>query len=95
MFDLSVVSKYLSPCHVPSHLLITILQSLQSNLPSAQAQLIHDRNTASHAAINDKADTGPERVHMTWTKEKLFTERNRNRETNANVAVRDLFNMKP
>uniref|UniRef100_A0AAQ5XFF9 Solute carrier family 12 member 7b n=1 Tax=Amphiprion ocellaris TaxID=80972 RepID=A0AAQ5XFF9_AMPOC len=59
------------------------------------AQLIHDRNTASHATINDKADTGPERVHMTWTKDKLFTERNRNRECNTNVAVRDLFNMKP
>uniref|UniRef100_A0A3Q1CMH3 Solute carrier family 12 member 7b n=1 Tax=Amphiprion ocellaris TaxID=80972 RepID=A0A3Q1CMH3_AMPOC len=60
-----------------------------------EAQLIHDRNTASHATINDKADTGPERVHMTWTKDKLFTERNRNRECNTNVAVRDLFNMKP
>ncbi|KAM7370183.1 hypothetical protein PAMP_011457 [Pampus punctatissimus] len=60
-----------------------------------EAQLIHDRNTASHATINDKADTGPERVHMTWTKEKLFTERNRNRECNANAGVRDLFNMKP
>lgn len=60
-----------------------------------QAQLIHDRNTASHATINDKADAGPERVHMTWTKDKLFTERNRNRECNANMAVRDLFNMKP
>uniref|UniRef100_A0A8C9YBK7 Solute carrier family 12 member 7 n=1 Tax=Sander lucioperca TaxID=283035 RepID=A0A8C9YBK7_SANLU len=57
--------------------------------------LIHDRNTASHAAINDKADAGPDRVHMTWTKDKLFTERNRNREYNANVAVRDMFNMKP
>lgn len=50
---------------------------------------------ASHAAANDKAEAGPERVHMTWTKDKLFTERNRNRECNANVAVRDLFNMKP
>ncbi|KAM9337323.1 solute carrier family 12 member 7 isoform 2-T2 [Symphorus nematophorus] len=60
-----------------------------------EAQLIHDRNTASHAAINDQAESGPERVHMTWTKDKLFTERNRNRECNANVAVRDLFNMKP
>lgn len=60
-----------------------------------EAQLIHDRNTASHATINDKADTGPDRVHMTWTKDKLFSERNRNRECNANVAVRDLFNMKP
>ncbi|XP_028424822.1 solute carrier family 12 member 7 isoform X1 [Perca flavescens] len=60
-----------------------------------EAQLIHDRNTASHAAINDKAGAGPDRVHMTWTKDKLFTERNRNREYNANVAVRDMFNMKP
>ncbi|CAL8293411.1 unnamed protein product [Lota lota] len=57
-----------------------------------EAQLIHDRNTASHAALEDKAEAG---VHMTWTKEKLFTERNRGREAIANVAVRDLFNMKP
>uniref|UniRef100_A0A671Q9W6 Solute carrier family 12 member 7-like n=1 Tax=Sinocyclocheilus anshuiensis TaxID=1608454 RepID=A0A671Q9W6_9TELE len=35
------------------------------------------------------------RVHMTWTKDKFCTERNRNREPNASVAVRDLFNMKP
>uniref|UniRef100_A0AAX7W7G7 Solute carrier family 12 member 7b n=1 Tax=Astatotilapia calliptera TaxID=8154 RepID=A0AAX7W7G7_ASTCA len=60
-----------------------------------EAQLIHDRNTASHATINDKVDAEPEQVHMTWTKDKLLTERNRNRECNANVAVRDLFNMKP
>ncbi|KAG9347868.1 hypothetical protein JZ751_003884 [Albula glossodonta] len=58
-----------------------------------QAQLIHDRNTASHAALNDKGDAAPERVHMTWTKEKFITERNRNREPN--VGVRDIFNMKP
>uniref|UniRef100_A0A3Q3MVP3 Solute carrier family 12 member 7b n=1 Tax=Mastacembelus armatus TaxID=205130 RepID=A0A3Q3MVP3_9TELE len=60
-----------------------------------EAQLLHDRNSATQATVNDKSDTGPERVHMTWTKDKLFTERNRNREANANVAVRDLFNMKP
>uniref|UniRef100_A0A671QA50 Solute carrier family 12 member 7-like n=1 Tax=Sinocyclocheilus anshuiensis TaxID=1608454 RepID=A0A671QA50_9TELE len=59
------------------------------------AQLIHDRNTASHAALSDKTDATPERVHMTWTKDKFCTERNRNREPNASVAVRDLFNMKP
>uniref|UniRef100_A0A4W6BW95 Solute carrier family 12 member 7 n=1 Tax=Lates calcarifer TaxID=8187 RepID=A0A4W6BW95_LATCA len=70
-------------------------QSTNLSRQSSSAQLIHDRNTASHATINDKADTGPERVHMTWTKDKLFTERSRNRECNANVAVRDLFNMKP
>ncbi|XP_061877500.1 solute carrier family 12 member 7 isoform X2 [Entelurus aequoreus] len=60
-----------------------------------EAQLIHDRNTASHAATNDKSEIGPDRVHMTWTKEKLFAERSRNRECNSSVAVRDLFNMKP
>ncbi|XP_031154125.1 solute carrier family 12 member 7 isoform X2 [Sander lucioperca] len=69
--------------------------STVENTHEDEAQLIHDRNTASHAAINDKADAGPDRVHMTWTKDKLFTERNRNREYNANVAVRDMFNMKP
>uniref|UniRef100_A0A6Q2YZZ5 Solute carrier family 12 member 7b n=1 Tax=Esox lucius TaxID=8010 RepID=A0A6Q2YZZ5_ESOLU len=40
------------------------------------------------------ADTGPDRVHMTWTKDKFLTERNRNR-AEANMGVRDLFNMKP
>lgn len=73
----------------------TSVALINPSLPLLQAQLIHDRNTASHATLNDKADTGPERVHMTWTKDKLFTERNRNRECNANMAVRDLFNMKP
>ncbi|KAF4087855.1 hypothetical protein AMELA_G00076060 [Ameiurus melas] len=58
-----------------------------------EAQLIHDKNTASHAAINDKAT--PDRVHMTWTKEKFCTERNRNREQNVSMCVRDIFNMKP
>ncbi|XP_061569742.1 solute carrier family 12 member 7 isoform X3 [Cololabis saira] len=70
-------------------------QSSQTETQEDEAQLIHDRNTASHATVNDKAETGPDRVHMTWTKDKLFMERNRNRECNANVAVRDLFNMKP
>ncbi|XP_061111240.1 solute carrier family 12 member 7-like isoform X3 [Conger conger] len=58
-----------------------------------EAQLIHDRNTASHAALSDKAQAMADRVHMTWTKEKFCAERNRNRE--ANLGVRDLFNMKP
>uniref|UniRef100_A0A7N8XLR0 Solute carrier family 12 member 7b n=1 Tax=Mastacembelus armatus TaxID=205130 RepID=A0A7N8XLR0_9TELE len=68
-----------------------------SSMEAAQEDevLLHDRNSATQATVNDKSDTGPERVHMTWTKDKLFTERNRNREANANVAVRDLFNMKP
>ncbi|XP_061093727.1 solute carrier family 12 member 7 isoform X2 [Conger conger] len=58
-----------------------------------EAQLVHDRNTASHASLNAKGDATPDRVHMTWTKEKLITERNRIRDPS--VGVRDLFNMKP
>ncbi|XP_039532028.1 solute carrier family 12 member 7 isoform X3 [Pimephales promelas] len=58
-----------------------------------EPQLIHDRNTKSHAVQNDKPTPTSDRVHMTWTKEKLISERNRLRE--ANMAVRDIFNMKP
>ncbi|XP_069367432.1 solute carrier family 12 member 7-like isoform X2 [Paralichthys olivaceus] len=58
-----------------------------------EAQLIHDRNTASHTTMTDKAaGATPDRVHMTWTKDKLVNERNRQRES---MAVKDLFNMKP
>nr|XP_055058227.1 solute carrier family 12 member 7 isoform X6 [Misgurnus anguillicaudatus] len=54
-----------------------------------EAQLIHDRNTKSHAILNDKVTPTSDRVQMTWTKEKLLSERNRHREPN--MAVRDLF----
>lgn len=58
-----------------------------------EAQLIHDRNTASHSSANDKAaGAAPDRVHMTWTKEKLINERNKQRE---GMGVKDMFNMKP
>ncbi|KAK7159111.1 hypothetical protein R3I94_005446 [Phoxinus phoxinus] len=58
-----------------------------------EPQLIHDRNTKSHAVQNDKPTPTSDRVHMTWTKEKLISERNRLRD--ANMTVRDIFNMKP
>lgn len=54
-----------------------------------EAQLIHDRNTKSHAFLNNKVTPTSDRVQMTWTKEKLLSERNRHREPN--MAVRDLF----
>ncbi|XP_061926369.1 solute carrier family 12 member 7-like isoform X1 [Entelurus aequoreus] len=58
-----------------------------------EAQLIHDRNTASHSTKEDKASVGtPDRVHMTWTKDKLISERNKHRE---GMGVKDMFNMKP
>ncbi|XP_030607722.1 solute carrier family 12 member 7-like isoform X2 [Archocentrus centrarchus] len=62
-------------------------------IPEDKAQLIHDRNTASHSAANDKAaGSTADRVHMTWTKDKLLNERNKHKET---MAVKDMFNMKP
>nr|XP_033506752.1 solute carrier family 12 member 7-like isoform X3 [Epinephelus lanceolatus] len=57
-----------------------------------EAQLIHDRNTASHSMNDKAAGAAPDRVHMTWTKDKLVNERNRHRE---NIGVKDIFNMKP
>ncbi|XP_042353485.1 solute carrier family 12 member 7-like [Plectropomus leopardus] len=62
------------------------------SIPEDEAQLIHDRNTASHSANDKAAGATPDRVHMTWTKDKLINERNRHRET---MGVKDMFNMKP
>nr|XP_033506751.1 solute carrier family 12 member 7-like isoform X2 [Epinephelus lanceolatus] len=61
-------------------------------IPEDEAQLIHDRNTASHSMNDKAAGAAPDRVHMTWTKDKLVNERNRHRE---NIGVKDIFNMKP
>lgn len=57
-----------------------------------QAQLIHDRNTASHLTSEKMAGATADRVHMTWTKDKLYQEKNKQREC---LGVKDVFNMKP
>ncbi|XP_077580238.1 solute carrier family 12 member 7-like isoform X1 [Stigmatopora nigra] len=58
-----------------------------------EAQLIHDRNTASHSTKEEKTLTNkPDHVHMTWTKDKGIHERNKHREA---MGVKDMFNMKP
>lgn len=57
-----------------------------------QAQLIHDRNTASHLTSEKASGAAPDQVHMTWTKDKLFQEKNKQRE---GLGVKDMFNMKP
>ncbi|XP_029445785.1 solute carrier family 12 member 7 isoform X3 [Rhinatrema bivittatum] len=68
---------------------------LSKNEREREAQLIHDRNTASHSAGIAKFDSAiPENVQMTWTKEKLIAEKQKNREMNA-AGFRDIFNMKP
>lgn len=64
--------------------------------PSHQAQLIHDRNTASHSAAvaRVQAPPTPDRVQMTWTKEKLIAEKYRNRDAGMS-GFKDLFSLKP
>ncbi|KAM6157335.1 solute carrier family 12 member 7 [Erethizon dorsatum] len=62
-----------------------------------EAQLIHDRNTASHtmAATRTQALQTPDKVQMTWTKEKLTAERHRDRGAGSAAGFRELFSLKP
>ncbi|XP_072461451.1 solute carrier family 12 member 7 isoform X2 [Notamacropus eugenii] len=57
-----------------------------------EAQLIHDRNTA--AVARTKAAAAPEKIQMTWTKEKLVSEKHKNKDTNVS-GFRDIFTLKP
>ncbi|XP_036081623.1 solute carrier family 12 member 7 isoform X3 [Rousettus aegyptiacus] len=61
-----------------------------------EAQLIHDRNTASHSAgaARAPAPATPDRVQMTWTKEKLVAEKHKNRDSGVS-GFKDLFSLKP
>ncbi|KAM7149416.1 solute carrier family 12 member 7 isoform 4-T4 [Molossus nigricans] len=61
-----------------------------------EAQLIHDRNTASHSVVATRthAPSTPDKVQMTWTKEKLIAEKFKNKETNVS-GFKDLFSLKP
>ncbi|NXR35866.1 S12A7 protein, partial [Zosterops hypoxanthus] len=61
------------------------------------AQLIHDKNTASRSAPAVEASVAaaaPEKVHMTWTKEKFVAEKHKNKDSNTS-GFKDIFNMKP
>lgn len=65
-------------------------------LLSRQAQLIHDRNTASHSVVatRTQAPSTPDKVQMTWTKEKLIAEKYKNKEPGVS-GFKDLFSLKP
>ncbi|KAM6375859.1 solute carrier family 12 member 7 isoform 1-T1 [Alca torda] len=70
---------------------------LSKNEREREAQLIHDRNTASHSAPVVKASVAaavPEKVQMTWTKEKFVAEKHKNKDSNVS-GFKDIFNMKP
>lgn len=69
---------------------------LSKNEREREAQLIHDRNTASHttATARTQAPPTPDKVQMTWTKEKLIAEKHRNKDTGPS-GFKDLFSLKP
>uniref|UniRef100_A0A663MFN1 Solute carrier family 12 member 7 n=1 Tax=Athene cunicularia TaxID=194338 RepID=A0A663MFN1_ATHCN len=60
---------------------------LSKNEREREAQLIHDRNTASHSSPAVKASVAaalPEKVQMTWTKEKFVAEKHKTKDSNVN-----------
>ncbi|XP_039093941.1 solute carrier family 12 member 7 isoform X1 [Hyaena hyaena] len=61
-----------------------------------EAQLIHDRNTASRSVVATRAQapSTPDKVQMTWTKEKLIAEKFKNKEPGVS-GFKDLFSLKP
>ncbi|XP_062925824.1 solute carrier family 12 member 7-like isoform X2 [Mobula hypostoma] len=65
------------------------------DVPKEEAQLMHDRNTTAHSSGTDRLTVPSERVHMTWTKEKITAEKNKNKEMVSSEGLRDVFNMKP
>ncbi|XP_074755927.1 solute carrier family 12 member 7-like isoform X3 [Athene noctua] len=70
---------------------------LTNDCREEEAQLIHDRNTASHSAPAVKASVAaalPEKVQMTWTKEKFVAEKHKTKDSNVS-GFKDIFNMKP
>ncbi|XP_039564541.1 solute carrier family 12 member 7 isoform X2 [Passer montanus] len=70
---------------------------LSKNEREREAQLIHDKNTASRSAPAVEASVAaavPEKVQMTWTKEKFVAEKHKNKDSNVS-GFKDIFNMKP
>ncbi|XP_055722757.1 solute carrier family 12 member 7-like isoform X1 [Salvelinus fontinalis] len=88
-------SSVVETLKAPNTLQVPSLSISRDMREDEEAQLITKLGTKSHGNLNDNAPATPDhRVHMTWTKDKLITERNRNR-SEPNVGVKDLFNMKP
>ncbi|KAL9869822.1 LOW QUALITY PROTEIN: solute carrier family 12 member 7 [Geothlypis trichas] len=80
---------------------LSIVQDAQTLLTNhyqeEEAQLIHDKNTASRSAPAVEASVAaavPEKVQMTWTKEKFVAEKHKNKDSNVS-GFKDIFNMKP
>ncbi|XP_005427321.1 solute carrier family 12 member 7-like isoform X2 [Geospiza fortis] len=80
---------------------LSIVQDAQALLTNdyqeEEAQLIHDKNTASRSTPAVEASVAAavaEKVQMTWTKEKFVAEKHKNKDSNVS-GFKDIFNMKP
>uniref|UniRef100_A0A8C3IVS3 Solute carrier family 12 member 5 n=1 Tax=Chrysemys picta bellii TaxID=8478 RepID=A0A8C3IVS3_CHRPI len=64
-----------------------------------EVQLIHDKNATAFASSpqspSDEVETAPEKVHLTWTKEKSVAEKNKSKSPVSPESIKDFFNMKP
>ncbi|KFP17509.1 Solute carrier family 12 member 5, partial [Egretta garzetta] len=67
--------------------------------PEEEVQLIHDKNTTAFSSSSqspgDEVETAPEKVHLTWTKEKSVAEKNKSKSPVSPEGIKDFFNMKP
>ncbi|XP_074928517.1 solute carrier family 12 member 5 [Chelonoidis abingdonii] len=67
--------------------------------PEEEVQLIHDKNatafSSSPQSPSDEAETAPEKVHLTWTKEKSVAEKTKSKSPVSPESIKDFFSMKP
>ncbi|NWI05225.1 S12A5 protein, partial [Tichodroma muraria] len=67
--------------------------------PEEEVQLIHDKNattfSSSSQSPGDEVEAAPEKVHLTWTKEKSVAEKNKSKSPVSPEGIKDFFSMKP
>ncbi|XP_031443800.1 solute carrier family 12 member 5 isoform X2 [Phasianus colchicus] len=67
--------------------------------PEEEVQLIHDKNATTFSSSSqspaEEAESGSEKVHLTWTKEKSVAEKNKSKSPVSPEGIKDFFNMKP
>ncbi|XP_069099626.1 solute carrier family 12 member 5 [Pleurodeles waltl] len=67
--------------------------------PEEEVQLIHNKNATTFSGSllspTDDGDAAPEKVHLTWTREKFLADKNKGKGPVTPEGIKDFFNMKP
>ncbi|XP_078509105.1 solute carrier family 12 member 5 [Lissotriton helveticus] len=67
--------------------------------PEEEVQLIHNKNATTFSGSllspTDDVDSAPEKVHLTWTREKFLADKNKGKGPVTPEGIKDFFNMKP